>query len=467
MFTNLVEWKGYTKNMYIVHGFINKELYNGILLVHPILTYTAVIMYAFFFVKKKRLNTVNYFQSKVIVMKVLVISIVSILLGSLWAQQELNWGGWWSWDPVEIILLSIIFVLLSKIHVLDKNMFYNHYANYILNKYAYIPVFYLIVRSNIINSIHSFSSSTQLQKYIYIVAILILTVLLITVLWRTTQSSFNSNSKSFFKKNKHTFFGKFFENSTIKDKNLLCYFFFVLVNSSIIIITYVNIIFFLYGLKINTNLYYYTNFYIYMCILYVFVLINSNLIKIHLLFVAFIYLVFDTNLLLIVLMLSIIFIINNKFKFKFIHILFNTIALLCLFVNNTTPYLCVDFFKIEQLFNYLVNFNSAELFSLTERNFTINQRSVFFFEKSIFNLISSVQDYFNHLTDGGTFSVFGSNIVQHKNKMLICYSIIDNTFSVEQSVTPIIMKLFIIVVFLIMFKLYATFLRMLIQIKTV
>ena len=86
---------------------------------------------------------------------------LGILLGSIWAYYELGWGGYWFWDPVENVALlpwlagtafthSLVFsrnkILLSWMVFLGISVFLLS----ILGSF--------IVRSGILNSVHSFAS---------------------------------------------------------------------------------------------------------------------------------------------------------------------------------------------------------------------------------------------------------------------------------------------------------------------
>ena len=86
---------------------------------------------------------------------------LGILLGSMWAYYELGWGGYWFWDPVENVALmpwlagtafthSLIF---SKNKVLLSWMVFLGILTFLLSILGSF-----IVRSGILNSVHSFAS---------------------------------------------------------------------------------------------------------------------------------------------------------------------------------------------------------------------------------------------------------------------------------------------------------------------
>ncbi len=133
----------------------NVNLINGLLIIHPILMYVSYTRLWLFFNKKDKNLSKYLYINKTIAVSLVLIG-VTILLGSLWAQQELNWGGWWAWDPVEIISLVIFIIFLWVYHIKKKNFFFFLFYNNYSCVSFYLGFFLLIVRYDIFNSIHSF-----------------------------------------------------------------------------------------------------------------------------------------------------------------------------------------------------------------------------------------------------------------------------------------------------------------------
>lgn len=75
-----------------------------------------------------------------------------IALGGLWAYQELGWGGFWFWDPVEIVALLLWLSLAAAVHAKNINM------GSIIALFSFpIMLFSLtLVRSGVLISVHSF-----------------------------------------------------------------------------------------------------------------------------------------------------------------------------------------------------------------------------------------------------------------------------------------------------------------------
>jgi cytochrome c-type biogenesis protein CcmF len=88
---------------------------------------------------------------------------IGILLGSKWAYEEVGWGGWYAWDPVENAALMPWLVSTAYLHSVmvqeKKNML--RVWNVVLVALAFSLSLFgtFLTRSGVINSIHSFSQS--------------------------------------------------------------------------------------------------------------------------------------------------------------------------------------------------------------------------------------------------------------------------------------------------------------------
>ncbi len=89
---------------------------------------------------------------------------IGILLGAKWAYEEVGWGGWYAWDPVENAALMPWLVATAFLHSVmvqeKKDML--RIWNVILVALAFgLSLFgTFLTRSGVINSIHSFSQSS-------------------------------------------------------------------------------------------------------------------------------------------------------------------------------------------------------------------------------------------------------------------------------------------------------------------
>ncbi len=85
------------------------------------------------------------------------------ILGAMWAYQELGWGGYWAWDPVEnasFIPWLLVTALLHTVHLERKFSIFKVW-NVLLICSAYLLTIFgtFIVRSGILQSVHAFSDT--------------------------------------------------------------------------------------------------------------------------------------------------------------------------------------------------------------------------------------------------------------------------------------------------------------------
>ena len=97
---------------------------------------------------------------------------LGILLGSIWAYYELGWGGFWFWDPVENVSLMPWFALTTLLHcilVLEKKKILTSWAMILsIATFALSMSGTFLVRSGILNSVHTFANDPERGLYILI-----------------------------------------------------------------------------------------------------------------------------------------------------------------------------------------------------------------------------------------------------------------------------------------------------------
>jgi hypothetical protein len=156
----------------------NTGLFNGLLLSHPLFLFLS---YSFVFIITSYCFFYNVYLSsfynnyKFFLLYLLRLLICAIFLGSLWAQQELNWGGWWGWDIIELGSLFWLIFMISILHSKHYNFNFIFLHNFFL---LFFTFFYLGVRFSFFDSVHSFVSSSitdfKSLSYFYILPLLIL-----------------------------------------------------------------------------------------------------------------------------------------------------------------------------------------------------------------------------------------------------------------------------------------------------
>ncbi len=133
-----------------------------------------------------------------------VFQTVGITVGSIWAYYELGWGGFWFWDPVEnasLLPWFAISALMHSIMVLEKrNSLYEWVIILCLSTFILSVTGTFLVRSGILNSVHTFASDPSRGLYIlFFLSLMIFTSLIIFFKKRKKENyNFNSNSKETF-----------------------------------------------------------------------------------------------------------------------------------------------------------------------------------------------------------------------------------------------------------------------------
>ena len=97
---------------------------------------------------------------------------LGILSGSIWAYYELGWGGYWFWDPVEnssLIPWFLMTALLHSILVLEKRgSLYLWVIVLSILTFTMSVTGTFLVRSGILNSVHTFANDPSRGLYILI-----------------------------------------------------------------------------------------------------------------------------------------------------------------------------------------------------------------------------------------------------------------------------------------------------------
>jgi len=128
---------------------------------------------------------------------------VGITLGSWWAYYELGWGGYWFWDPVENVALMPWLAATAFLHSLSVSIKSSNLRIWTI--LLSISVFSLslfgtfIVRSGIIDSVHSFANDPERGLYLlaFIGTIIIFSMALFVFRFPIIKS--DGNIKSFSK----------------------------------------------------------------------------------------------------------------------------------------------------------------------------------------------------------------------------------------------------------------------------
>ena len=166
-------------------------LINGLVLIHPpvlFLTYLILInnldtRYSIFrpYLFSKKINNFT--------LRGMYYSFFALLLGSIWAQQELNWGGWWGWDLVEF---GALFFFLFFIHECHKPHWFYESVSFSRILTLFLLFFYISLHWGLLESVHAFVNPSELTLPCYIL------VYLVFFLNFIKPSFFKNNLRKFF-----------------------------------------------------------------------------------------------------------------------------------------------------------------------------------------------------------------------------------------------------------------------------
>lgn len=143
---------------------LNTNLQNGLLNIHPFFVYILygwLILFLIGMYIARNTYTEMYLYMQIFV-KYTYIILIGTILGAWWASQEFNWGGYWSWDPVELISLFIFFFMLFILHIKHKNIVQPK----LIKIFFCIFIIYCVLRLGAVTTIHSFIRSVGLPYYV-------------------------------------------------------------------------------------------------------------------------------------------------------------------------------------------------------------------------------------------------------------------------------------------------------------
>ena len=189
---------------------LNPILQDPALAIHPPLLYVGFVGSSIYFSSAIASMITNYADKmfatsiKSWVLVSWVFQTLGILVGSIWAYYELGWGGFWFWDPVENASLLPWFAMTALFHsllVLEKrNLLYSWVIILCLMTFILSVTGTFLVRSGILNSVHTFANDPSRGIYILIflsVMIFGATYIFFTK-YKPNNYQINSNSKETF-----------------------------------------------------------------------------------------------------------------------------------------------------------------------------------------------------------------------------------------------------------------------------
>ncbi len=157
---------------------LNPILQDPALAIHPPILYLGYVGSSIIFSSVLAATTLNYVSKdwaihiKNWVLASWIFLTLGILLGSIWAYYELGWGGFWFWDPVENVSLMpwlALTTLLHSILVLKKRSILSSWVIILsIATFTLSMCGTFLVRSGILNSIHTFANDPERGLYILV-----------------------------------------------------------------------------------------------------------------------------------------------------------------------------------------------------------------------------------------------------------------------------------------------------------
>jgi cytochrome c-type biogenesis protein CcmF len=113
---------------------------------------------------------------------------VGIALGALWAYEELGWGGYWAWDPVENASILPWFTATAFLHsvmVQERRGMLKVWNMSLIIVTFFLTIFgTFMTRSGVVQSVHAFGEDPELARMFTIFMVLLLTVSFGAVIYR-------------------------------------------------------------------------------------------------------------------------------------------------------------------------------------------------------------------------------------------------------------------------------------------
>ena len=189
---------------------LNPILQDPALAIHPPLLYIGFVGSSIYFSSAIASMITNYSDKmfatsiKSWVLVSWAFQTLGILVGSIWAYYELGWGGFWFWDPVENASLLPWFAMTALFHsllVLEKrNALYFWVIILCLLTFILSVTGTFLVRSGILNSVHTFANDPSRGVYIliFLSMMIIGSIYFLFIKYKPNNYQINSNSKETF-----------------------------------------------------------------------------------------------------------------------------------------------------------------------------------------------------------------------------------------------------------------------------
>jgi len=165
---------------------LNPILQDPALAIHPPILYLGYVGTSIIFSSSLAAVTQNYISKewgqhiKKWVLISWIFLTIGIMLGSIWAYYELGWGGFWFWDPVENVSLMPWLTLTALLHcilILERKATLTSWVVILsITTFTLSMCGTFLVRSGILNSVHTFANDPARGIFILIFLFILITL---------------------------------------------------------------------------------------------------------------------------------------------------------------------------------------------------------------------------------------------------------------------------------------------------
>ena len=183
---------------------LNPILQDPALAIHPPILYLGYVGSSIIFSSALAAVVTNYISSswakhiKKWILTSWIFLTLGILLGSIWAYYELGWGGFWFWDPVENVSLMPWLALITLLHctlVLEKKQILTSWVVILsIATFTLSMCGTFLVRSGILNSVHTFANDPERGLYIliFLFILVFLSIFIFLFFYKSEKTTTNS-----------------------------------------------------------------------------------------------------------------------------------------------------------------------------------------------------------------------------------------------------------------------------------
>jgi cytochrome c-type biogenesis protein CcmF len=138
-----------------------------------------------------------------------------VIMGSRWAYESLNFGGFWAWDPVENAAFIPWLTLVGAVHVMIvyKNTGHAYFTATFLTLISFVLVLYasFLTRSGILGetSVHSFTDA-GLFGHLVVDVVVFLVLAVAVMVWRWKELPFSKKEEETYSREFWMFVGSIF-----------------------------------------------------------------------------------------------------------------------------------------------------------------------------------------------------------------------------------------------------------------